>query len=73
MNYFNFFFGTPRRLLFSLVAVGVILAIIFPDALGAGLSRLSYSILDAVGPLIGMILAVLIVLAGLKIIFGGKK
>jgi hypothetical protein len=73
MNYIRFFFGTPRRLLASLVAIGVILAIIFPNALAEGLQVLTYSVLNAIGPIIGSILVILIVLAGLKIIFSGKK
>jgi hypothetical protein len=73
MNYWRYFFGTPRRLTFSLVAIGLILAIIFPSALAGGLKVLTYSILGAVGPLIGPILTILIVFAGLRIILGKKK
>jgi len=57
----------------SLVAIGVILAIIFPNSLAEGFQVLTYSVLNAIGPMIGSILVILIVLAGLKIIFSGKK
>ncbi|MFA7050254.1 MAG: hypothetical protein WC164_04080 [Patescibacteria group bacterium] len=73
MEYIRFFFGTPRRLLASLVVIGIILAIIFPNALAEGLQILTYSVLNAIGPMLGSILAVLIVIVGLKIIFSGKK
>lgn len=73
MKYLKFFFGTPKRLLASLIAIGVLLSIIFPEALAMGLKRLSASIMDAFGPLIGIGLTILIVFAGLRIILGHKK
>ncbi len=68
-SWFGYFFGTPQRMMRSLVVIGLITAVVFPGLLYIAADRL----LLALMPLLGPALTLLIVFAGIKMILGGGK
>ncbi len=73
-RWIRFFIGSPQRFLATLLAVGVIVCMINPALFEQALSNAVSAILHSLGPLLGPVLAVVIVFAGLRmIVFGGKK
>lgn len=71
--YIRFFFGTPRRFLATLIGIGLIICMIDPDILKKGLIGLVSAITESIGPLLGPVIMLLIVFAGIKLILSGKK
>jgi hypothetical protein len=75
MNYLRFFLGTPRRLLASLVVIGVFIAGLWPNVLAIAIQ----DFMIAIQPLISSVLTIIIILFGLKVATrmiwsgGGKK
>lgn len=68
-NWFGYFFGTPQRMVRTLIVLGLITAVVFPGLLYLATDRL----LMALMPLLGPALTLLIVFAGIKMILGGGK
>jgi len=68
-DWFGYFFGTPQRLVRTLIVLGLITAVVFPELLYIAVDRL----LLALMPLLGPALTLIIVFAGIKMIFGGSK
>ena len=62
----RFFLGTPQRFLATLAGIGLIVVIFNPLLLAVAVN----SLLEAINPLLGPVLAILIVLAGIRIILG---
>lgn len=65
----RFFLGTPRRFCVTFVAVALVVVIIFPGLLALAVARF----LAAVTPVIGPAMMILIVIAGLRMILGGRR
>jgi len=75
-KWINFFLGTPQRFLCTVAGIGVVICAINPTILVVALCNLRDAVLRGLGPLLGPVLAIVIVFAGLKMIFsgiGGKK
>ena len=66
MEWFRYFFGTPQRAVRTIIALGFLSVIILPGLLLMVVERF----VTALMPLLGPALAVLIVLAGLRLIVG---
>lgn len=66
MNWFRFFFGTPRRFLTTFTVVGLIVVLVFPGLLRLSAERL----VNELAPLLGPVLMIVIVFAGLRMILG---
>ena len=76
MNWLRYFFGTPQRFLRSLIMIGVMICLVNPELFAQALNQAVTAILVALQPLLGPVLAVIIVFAGLRTILfgkGGKK
>jgi hypothetical protein len=69
MEWFRFFFGTPRRLVTTLGAIGLIVVMIFPGLLRMGVERL----MAELAPLLGPAITLLIVFAGIRMILFGRS
>ena len=70
----RFFFGTPRRLLATVVAIGIIAVLIEPSLLALAVSRL----MQAAEPILGPVIQLVIIGFAFRIVFrgifgGGKK
>ena len=65
-HWIRFFVGTPRRFLATLAGIGLIVVMINPLLLAIAVARL----IDAISPILGPALTILIVLAGIRIILG---
>lgn len=59
--------GTPQRFLGTTAVFGMITVIAFPGLLRTAVERLVYELT----PVVGLALVMLVVLAGLRIMFGG--
>lgn len=68
-KWIKFFLGTPRRFAYSSVGVGLVIVSIQPGLLAVALQRLVVE----VQPLLGPVLAFVIVYAGFRLIFSGRK
>lgn len=69
-NWLRYFFGTPRRAVWTLAVAGLITVVLFPGLLRMAANRL----IAELAPLLGPALAIVIVFSGLRmILFGGKK
>lgn len=68
-NWLRYFFGTPQRAVWTLAVVGLITVIIFPGLLRTAANRL----IAELSPLLGPVLAIIIVLGGLRMILFGRK
>lgn len=69
MNYFRFFLGTPRRLLTTLVGLGLVIVMISPGILETAANRLVVAMM----PLLAPVLTIIIVLAGVRMILRSGK
>ena len=69
----RYFLGTPQRVVLTLIGIGFIICLFSPSAFEFALISAVNAIFRAVSPLLGPVLAVLIVLAGIKLILGGHK
>ena len=69
MIWLRYFFGTPRRFLATTAAIGAITVIIFPGLLEIAVMRF----VNALMPLIGPAMVILIVFAGLRMILRGGR
>jgi len=67
-EWIQFFFGTPRRFCWTVAVLGLLTVLIFPGLLATAVSRL----VAELSPLLGPVLAVLIVVGGLRMIFRGR-
>ena len=65
----QFFLGTPQRFCVTALVVGLITVMVFPELLAVAIERL----LVAMMPLMAPALTVLIVLAGIRMMFGSNK
>ncbi len=63
----RYFIGTPQRFVWTFSVVGLITVIVFPGLLRFAAERLVMEL----SPLFGPALTLLIVFAGLRIMFGG--
>ena len=63
----RFFVGTPQRFLGTLAVIGMITVISFPGLLRTAVERL----VAEITPVVGLALVILVMLAGLRIMFGG--
>ena len=68
MEWFRFFLGTPRRLVTTLGAIGLIVVMICPGLLRMGAERL----MAELAPLFGPAITLLIVFAGIRMILFGR-
>jgi len=73
-KWFSFFLSTPKRFLGTCAGIALIVAIIEPSLVHIAAARL----FEAINPLIGPLLQLLIIGAGIKIMFswlsgGGRK
>ena len=68
-QWFRYFLGTPQRFLRSFVVVGLIVVILNPGLLALAVNRF----LGEMNPLIGPLLQIGIVVAGIRIILFGRK
>lgn len=66
-TWMRFFLGTPQRFLGTAAVFGMITVISFPGILRTAMERLAYELT----PVVGLALTMLVVLAGLRIMFGG--
>lgn len=69
MNYVRFFLGTPRRLLTTLVGLGLVIVMISPGILETAANRLVVAMM----PLLAPALMIIIVFAGVRIITRSGK
>jgi hypothetical protein len=69
VRWFHHFFGTPRRLTTTLICLALVVVVVSPGLLALAVARL----VQAVSPLLGPALTILIVLAGLRTILHGRK
>jgi len=69
MIWFRFFFGTPRRFVATMATIGLVVVIADPEILRTAVTRL----VEALMPLLGPALAILIVFAGIRLILFGRK
>lgn len=69
----RFFLGSPSRFLGTVVGIGIAVCLVEPSLFEMALNRAMGAVITAVQPLIGPALAVIIVLAGLRKMLGGKK
>ncbi len=69
----NFFFGTPRRLLASLVAAAIIAVLIEPGLLGLAVARLMIALEPVLGPIIQLVIIVLAFRIIFSVFSGGRK
>jgi len=76
----DFFFGTPRRFLGSVVGICLLAVVINPSLLERAVDRLVGIFLDVVqqllvglSPLLGPALTLIIVFAGIRMILGGGR
>lgn len=67
--WFRFFAGTPQRFLTTMVVIGLIVVVASPGLLRMALERL----IQESGPALGPMLAIAIVLGGLKVVVWGRK
>jgi len=67
MQWFRFFVGTPQRFLATFTVVGLITVLVFPGLLWTAAERL----VAEITPLLGPVIMLLIVFAGLRVMFGG--
>ena len=68
-EWIRFFFGTPKRFLWSALVVGLVVVTINPGLLQSAVVRL----LQELTPLIGPLLSILIIIVALRVIVGGFK
>ena len=83
MNFVRFFFGTPRRLVVSLIVIVLItvsehfapgvLGNVVASTLDKTLGAVLKVAFEALGPLFGAILPIIVVLVGFRILFKGFK
>jgi|GEM_PF-6786193 len=66
---FVFFFGTPRRMLYSVVALLVTCAVVAPLVISWAIGR----ILLAISPLITLVVVCAIGFGAFRLMFGGVK
>ena len=64
-----FFLGTPRRFAWTAVVIGLVVVTIQPGLLMVALQRLVVE----VSPLFGLAMTAVIVYAGYRLIFSGRK
>lgn len=69
-EWLRFFLGTPRRLMVTLVTLGLATVMVFPGILRAAVDRF---VAEVVNPLLGPALTILIVFVGLRMIVGGPR
>ena len=78
-NWIQFFFGTPRRLVTTLVVIAVLAGFhaMFPGVIHNALVGLGHEILgsvaDIISPFTGLIAILLVILLGYKVMFSGLK
>ena len=72
-RWIRFFLGTPHRFLGTLVGVGFFICLVEPTLFARALNQAVSAIIIALEPLLGPVLAVLIVFAGIKMILGGGR
>lgn len=65
----RFFFGTPRRFVTTLAVIGMIVVLFEPGLLRLAAERL----VAELSPLLGPVLAIVIVFAGLRLIIFGRR
>jgi hypothetical protein len=68
-NWIRFFIGTPQRFLRTFVGVGLVVVLVSPGLLGLAISRF----LQEAGSLIGPLLWIGIVVAGIRILLFGRR
>ena len=73
-KWFSFFLGTPQRFLSTCAGIALIVAMISPALIHTATANL----FEAISPIVGPFLQLVIVLAGFRIVFsglcgGGKK
>jgi uncharacterized protein YaaW (UPF0174 family) len=68
-QWFRFFFGTPRRFLTTLTVIGMIIVVIQPGLLRLAGERL----VNELSPLLGPVLAIIIIFAGIRLILFGRR
>lgn len=66
--YLTFFFGTPRRLIWTLVAVFIVFWLVFPDPANWMLLSLLNKFVGAINPLLQPVAAIGVVLLGFWIL-----
>lgn len=71
-RWFQFFLGTPKRFLWTMIGLGVIICAIDPSILVNALRNLRNAVLTGLGPLLELVLAIIVVFAGIKMILGKK-
>ena len=68
-QWFRYFLGTPRRFLMTAAGIGLVVVAINPGILATAVE----SLVAALMPLLGPVLAIVIVFAGLRMILRGGK
>jgi hypothetical protein len=69
MEWFRYFFGTPRRCVTTLIVLGLIIVMVFPGLLYSAVNQL----LSELMPLLGPALTIVIVIGGLRMILFGRS
>lgn len=72
-EYLRFFLGTPRRFLATLGGIMLIICMVNPALLPGALAALVSALLAGLSPLLGPVMALLILFFGLRMIFRGFK
>ncbi len=65
----RYFIGTPERFMRTVVVFGLIIVILNPGLLASAANQL----IAELSPLLGPALTILIVLAGIRMILGGRR
>ncbi len=65
----RFFIGTPKRFTVTMLCIGLVVVMINPSILVHAIN----SLVTGLSPLLGPVLAILIVFAGIRLILGGRK
>lgn len=68
-TWLRYFFGTPQRFVTTVVAVGLVTVLLSPGLLRIATERL----IAEISPLLGPVLAIVIVFGGLRVILFGRK
>ena len=70
-QFFQFFLGTPRRLLSTLAGLAILFGLFFPEIVGNAIRALLTAVFCAVAPFIQPVLVLMVVIIGLGVILRG--
>ena len=73
LNFLNALFGTPRRIMGTLVVVTLVIGFFNPNIIVVAIQNTIQAVMVATQPLFGPILVIIIMIIGIKMILGVFK